>query len=102
MLVAREVQPGTSMVLAWVSALNVKAVLPCHDAHTVPSVNQSESDAGDVVEAAAKTAVAHFVAVLYFCCYPLVVVHRFLPALARSPSLLVQRMRAPVVERIRW
>lgn len=60
-MVAREVPRETSMVLAWVSALNGKAGLAFHDGDRVPSENQSASGAEGVAEAAAKTAVVHFV-----------------------------------------
>lgn len=101
-LVGCELPRETWMVAAWVSALNGKTGLALHDGDTVPSANQSESDAEGVVEAVAKSAVHHFVLPPWFWCYPLVVVRRFLLEHGRSPFQLVQRTRVPVVGRIHW
>lgn len=61
-VVGREVPRETWMVVVWVSASNEKTGVALDDVDRVPSVNQSVSDAEDVAEAVAKTAVHHFVA----------------------------------------
>lgn len=104
-MVGCEVPRETWMVVGWVSALNGKAGVALDDGDRDPSENQSVSDAEGVAEAAAKTAVDHFVTIpeiLRRYEYRLVVEHRFLREHGRSPFRLERRMHAPVVERIRW
>lgn len=57
-----EVPRETWMVVGWVSASNEKTGVALDGGDRDPSVNQSVSDAEDVAEAVARTAVRHFVA----------------------------------------